>query len=74
MFKKLFPRNEHTIERVARVIIGIGVLSLVFVGPKTMWGLIGILPLATGLSGSCGLYTVMGWSTCSMSDATEEAP
>jgi len=45
------------------------VLSLVFVGPKTMWGLVGILPLATVLTGSCGLYTVMGWSTCPMDAA-----
>ncbi len=64
MFKKLFPANEHSIERVARIILGIGLISIVFVGPKTMWGLIGIVPLATGLMGSCPLYTVFGWSTC----------
>lgn len=69
MFSKIFPRNEHSLERVARVVIGIGVLSLVFVGPRTMWGLIGIVPLATGLMGSCPLYTLLGWSTCPVNDA-----
>ena len=61
---KLLPTNEHTIERAFRVLIGLGVLSLAFVGPKTPWGYVGLVPLATGLLGSCPLYTVFGWSTC----------
>ncbi len=64
MLNKLLPTNEHKIERVVRVLAGIGLLSMTFVGPKAMWGLIGILPLATGLVGSCPLYTVLGISTC----------
>jgi len=64
MLAKLFPRNEHTIERVIRVVAGLGLLSLVFVGPQTLFGLIGIVPLVTGLIGSCPLYTVFGFSTC----------
>ena len=66
MASKALPVNEHNIERMVRVLLGIGLLSLVFVGPKTLWGLIGIVPLATGLLGSCPLYTVLGISTCSM--------
>jgi len=62
--EKLLPRNEHDMERAARVVIGLGLLSLVFVGPRSMWGLIGVIPLATGLLGSCPLYTVLGISTC----------
>jgi hypothetical protein len=61
---KLFPANEHTIERVARVALGLGVLSLAFVGPATPWAFLGVIPLATGLLGSCPLYTVLGFSTC----------
>lgn len=64
MLDKILPRNEHPVERVIRVVIGIVLLSLVFVGPKTMWGLLGIIPLATGLLGSCPLYTLFGISTC----------
>ena len=64
MASKLFVRNEHNVERAIRVIIGIVLLSLVFVGPKTLWGLIGIVPLATGLAGTCPLYTLLGINTC----------
>ncbi len=60
---QLFPRNEHNLERALRVIIGLVLLSLVFFGPKTLWGLVGLVPLATGLLGSCPLYTVCGKST-----------
>lgn len=60
---KLFPNNEHTIERAARVLIGLGVLSLTFVGPQTWWGLVGLVPLATGLIGSCPAYSLLGIST-----------
>jgi hypothetical protein len=63
MLDKLLPRNEHPAERVIRVIAGIAILSLVFVGPKTLWGLIGIVPILTGLIGSCPLYTVFGISS-----------
>lgn len=60
----LFPRNEHPVERVGRVLLGLALLSLLFLGPKTLWGAIGIVPLATGLLGSCPLYTLFGWNTC----------
>jgi len=61
---KVFPKNEHTVERVLRVLIGVVLLSLVFVGPQTAWGWIGILLLVTGLVGSCPAYTIFGISTC----------
>jgi hypothetical protein len=61
--EKLFPKNEATVERVIRVVAGLGALSLVFVGPHSLLGLIGIVPLATGLIGSCPLYTAFGFST-----------
>ena len=64
MLAKVFPKNEHTVERVLRVLIGVGLLSLVFVGPQTAWGWIGILPLVTGLVGTCPAYTLLGISTC----------
>lgn len=65
---KLLPRNEGTVDRVVRIIVGVGLLSLVFIGPQTPWGWIGLLPLATGLMGSCPAYTVFGWSTCGAKD------
>ena len=63
MLTKILPANEATIERILRVVIGLGVLSLVFVGPKSNWGLLGIIPLFTGAIGSCPIYTVLGFST-----------
>ena len=64
MLEKLLPKNEHPAERAIRVVIGLALLSLVFVGPKTLWGLIGIVPIITGLLGSCPAYTILGISTC----------
>ncbi len=63
----MFKTNEGTVDRALRVIVGVALLSLTVVGPKTLWGLIGIVPLATGLVGSCPLYTVLGIRTCSTS-------
>lgn len=61
-------QNVHNIERVIRIIVGIGLLALVFVGPKTMWGLIGIIPLITGIIGWCIPYYFLGISTCKVKD------
>jgi cadmium resistance protein CadD (predicted permease) len=63
MLTKIFPNNEATFDRVLRVLLGVAALSLVFIGPQTMWGLLGLVPLMTGLIGSCPLYTVLGLST-----------
>ncbi len=57
-------RNEGTIDRALRIILGLILLSLVFVGPQTAWGWIGIVPLATGLIGFCPLYKIIGLNTC----------
>lgn len=58
------PRNEGTLDRALRVILGLILLSLVFIGPQTLWGLIGLVPLATGLIGYCPLYQIIGLNTC----------
>jgi len=42
----------------------VALLSLVFVGPKSLWGLVGVVPLLTGLVGNCPLYTLLGINTC----------
>ncbi|HID48944.1 MAG TPA: DUF2892 domain-containing protein [Chromatiales bacterium] len=56
--------NQHNIERVLRVIIGIALIAIVFVGPQTPWGWIGLVPLVTGLIGFCPLYAILGINTC----------
>ena len=64
MLSKILPSNEHSVDRLVRVVLGLGLLALVFVGPHSMWGLLGIVPLLTGLIGSCPAYTLLGISTC----------
>ena len=59
-------RNEGAIDRILRVIVGLAVISLVFVGPQTAWGWLGVVPLATGLIGWCPAYTLLGIKTCRM--------
>lgn len=58
-------RNVGNIERVVRVVAGLGILSLTVVGPQTLWGLLGIVPLLTGLAGWCPPYALLGINTCS---------
>jgi len=65
--------NESSIDRVLRIVLGVVVLSLVVVGPKTMWGLLGLVPLLTGLVGFCPLYRVLGVSTCSAHGGHKQA-
>ena len=62
--------TEHPVERVIRVVVGVVLVSLVFIGPKTTWGWIGIVPVLTGATGLCPLYTVLGISTCPKKSAT----
>lgn len=58
--------NEGTLDRALRIAIGIALLSLAFLGPKSAWGFLGLIPLATGLMGFCPLYRMLGISTCPM--------
>ncbi|HEY7366734.1 MAG TPA: DUF2892 domain-containing protein [Methylomirabilota bacterium] len=43
--------NVGGADRVIRILIGVVVLSLVFIGPQTWWGLLGLIPLGSGLWG-----------------------
>ena len=56
--------NEGTVDRVIRVVAGLVILSLAFVGPKTAWGYLGLIPIATGLVGYCPAYSLFGINTC----------
>lgn len=56
--------NVGTLDRVLRIIAGLGLISLVFVGPQTPWGWIGLVPLITALVGYCPAYAIFGLSTC----------
>jgi hypothetical protein len=59
-------RNEGSLDRLLRIIIGLGLLALVFVGPQTPLGWIGVVPLLTGLVGFCPAYRIFGITTCGL--------
>jgi hypothetical protein len=69
----MFKTNEGTVDRALRVIVGLGLLLWFFMGQgEGFWHyakLIGIVPLATGLMGSCPVYSIFGINTCAMKKA-----
>jgi hypothetical protein len=59
----MFKTNVGGIDRILRIVVGLVLIALVFVGPKTPWGWIGIIPLATGFLRTCPLYSLIGLNT-----------
>ena len=65
----MFKRNEGTIDRALRVILGLALIAGYFMnggGAYSWLYLLGIIPLVTGLIGSCPIYTILGINTCPM--------
>ena len=60
----MLKQNVGGIDRTLRIVLGIVLIALVFVGPKTPWGWIGLVPLLTGFTRSCPLYSLLGFNTC----------
>jgi hypothetical protein len=63
--------NVGGIDRVLRIIVGLALISLVFIGAQipfigqnVAWGWIGIVPLATGIFRFCPAYALLGVRTC----------
>ena len=59
-------KNIHNVERVVRIVAGVVLTSLAFVGPANNWFLLGIIPIATGLIGWCPPYAILGINTCNL--------
>ena len=57
-------KNIGSIERIIRIVAGLGIMSLAFIGPKTPWAYLGIVPVLTGVLGWCPPYAILGISTC----------
>ena len=62
-------KNEGKIDRILRVVLGAALISLVFVGPQTAWGWVGLIPLVTGLIGNCPVYSLLGLNTCGIKES-----
>nr|WP_210205892.1 DUF2892 domain-containing protein [Hoeflea marina] len=59
--------NVGAVDRAVRIVAGLILLALFWLYPAAPWrmfALVGIIPLVTGLIGSCPLYSMLGLSTC----------
>lgn len=59
----MFTANLHSIDRIARLVLGAAILSLVFIGPQTPFGYIGVVLIATAFINFCPLYRIFNFST-----------
>ncbi|MHB8622116.1 MAG: YgaP family membrane protein [Sulfuricaulis sp.] len=57
-------KNVGGVDRAVRVVAGLGILCLAFIGPRTAWGYLGLVPITTGLIGWCPAYLPFGIKTC----------
>ncbi|CCJ07700.1 DUF2892 domain-containing protein [Methylocystis sp. SC2] len=55
--------NIGRTDRIIRIVAGLFLLSLVFIGPQTLWGLLGLIPLTTAFFNFCPAYKVLGMDT-----------
>jgi hypothetical protein len=60
-------KNIGNIDRILRIVAGVILIALVFVGPQTPWGWIGLVPLVTAFISWCPVYSVIGVKTCKTS-------
>ena len=58
--------NIGNIDRILRAVVGLALIALTLAGTIGVWGWIGVVPLLTAALGFCPLYTVLGFSSCSM--------
>ncbi len=58
--------NVGTIDRILRIVVGLGLIGATLAGMLPVWGWIGVVPLVTGIFKFCPAYAIFGMSTCSM--------
>ena len=61
--RRITMKNIGVVDKGLRILIGIIGVTLVFFGPQTVWGWLGLVPLLTGLINFCPLYKLLGIST-----------
>ena len=62
----MFARNEGSMDRALRIFLGVFLIGMALSG-VTAWGWIAVVPLITGLFGTCPLYSILGINTCKVS-------
>jgi hypothetical protein len=66
----MMKANVGGLDRLLRIAAGVALLVLTAMGTIGLWGLVGIVPLATGLFRFCPLYGLIGLNTCPLSGAS----
>jgi hypothetical protein len=56
--------NVGVIDRSVRITVGLVLVALAGTGTVGAWGWLGVLLLATGVTGWCPPYAMLGWNTC----------
>jgi hypothetical protein len=59
-------KNVGGIDRILRILAGLTLLGLTFMGTIGPWGWLGLVPLATGAIGWCPPYAILGFNTCAV--------
>jgi hypothetical protein len=59
-------RNEGTLDRMLRVLLGLALIGLTVTGNIGAWGWVGVVPLLTAAIGWCPLYSMLGINTCKL--------
>ena len=57
-------KNIGNIERIIRIVGGLVLIALAATNTVGVWGWVGLVPLATGLTGWCPPYSLLGINTC----------
>ncbi|WP_300330010.1 DUF2892 domain-containing protein [Accumulibacter sp.] len=58
--------NVGGIDKILRIVVGIALIAMAALGVVGVWGWIGVVPLLTGLFGTCPAYSLLGVNTCPM--------
>jgi hypothetical protein len=68
MERQFMKANVGGVDKVLRIVVGLGLLSLILIldGNARWWGLVGLVPLLTGLVNFCPLYALIGINSCPM--------
>lgn len=65
-------KNVHSVERIVRIVVGLLLLSQVFIGMQSPWFALGLVPLLTGVLGWCPPYALFGINTCNLGSSNKQ--
>ena len=64
----LFKNNVGKIDRIVRIVLGVVLVTNVFVGLNSPLGWIGLVLIVTGIGGICPLYSLLNINTKSLGE------